>query len=104
MRLWPRSLQGQLLLAVAAALLLGQAINATLLYRAQAERREAALIHTVAFRLYGALRDDDEAALPRRFRRPPPDAMAPGPPGTREGMAPRILPGDQRLPEHEANL
>lgn len=104
MRLWPRSLQGQLLLAVAAALLLGQAINATLLYRAQAERREAALIHTVAFRLYGALRDDDEAAMPRRFRRPPPDAMAPGPPGTREGMAPRILPGDQRLPEHEANL
>ena len=32
-RLWPRSLQGQLLLAVACALLLAQAISAALLYR-----------------------------------------------------------------------
>ncbi len=103
MRLWPRSLQGQLLLAVAVALLLGQAINATLLYRAQAERREAALMSTVAFRLYGALRDDDEA-VPRRFRRPPPEAMAQAFPGTREPSAPAILPSDQRLHEQEQTL
>lgn len=103
MRLWPRSLQGQLLLAVAMALLLGQAINAMLLYRAQAERREAALMHTVAFRLYGALRDDDEA-VPRRFRRPPREAMAHALPGAREPAAPAILPDDQRLAEQEATL
>ncbi len=103
MRLWPRSLQGQLLLAVAMALLLGQAINATMLYRAQAERREAALMHTVAFRLYGALRDDDEA-VPRHFRRPPREAMAHALPGTRETAAPAILPEDQRLAEQETTL
>ncbi len=54
--LWPRSLQGQLLLAVALALLAAQGISATLLYRAQAERREATLVHAVALRLVGALR------------------------------------------------
>jgi len=103
MRLWPRSLQGQLLLAVAVALLLGQTINGVLLYRAQTERREAALIHTVAFRLYGALRDDDEA-VPRRFRRPPAEAIMQGLRGTREPAAPAILPSDQRLSEHEDDL
>ncbi|MFM6951258.1 MAG: ATP-binding protein [Novosphingobium sp.] len=104
MRLWPRSLQGQLLLAVALALLLGQTINGALLYRAQAERREAQLLHTVAFRLYGALRDDDDAELPRRFRRPPAEGMMPGLPGSHEGAAPRILPGDERLIEQEEDL
>lgn len=53
-RLWPRSLQGQLLLAVALALLLAQAIGAVLLYQAQDARREAALLHTAAFRLFAA--------------------------------------------------
>ncbi|MFM5950918.1 MAG: sensor histidine kinase [Novosphingobium sp.] len=56
--IWPRSLQGQLLLAIALALLLAQGISAVLLYRAQAERREAALIHTAALRLFGAARDE----------------------------------------------
>ncbi len=103
MRLWPRSLQGQLLLAVALALLLGQAINGVMLYRAQAERREAALMHTVAFRLYGALRDDDEVP-PHRFRRPPPEGLLRGMPGTREDVAPRVLPADERLAEQEEAL
>ena len=40
-----------MLLAVALALLLAQAIGAVLVYRAQAERREAALVHAAAFRL-----------------------------------------------------
>lgn len=103
MRLWPRSLQGQLLLAVALALLLGQTINGVMLYRAQAERREAALMHTVAFRLYGALRDDDEVP-PHRFRRPPPKGLLRGMPGTREDVAPRVLPADERLAEQEEAL
>lgn len=50
-RLWPRRLQSQLLLAIALALLLAQGISAGLIYRAQAERREAALIHNAALRL-----------------------------------------------------
>ena len=104
MRLWPRSLQGQLLLAGALALLLGQAINGVMLYRAQAERREAALMHTVAFRLYGALRDDDDEVPPHQFRRPPPEGLLRGMPGTREGVAPRVLPADERLAEQEDAL
>ena len=57
-RLWPRSLQGQLLLATALALLLAQGISAALLYRAQAERREMALVHTAALRLFAAGREE----------------------------------------------
>ncbi len=65
-RLWPRSLQGQLLLAIALALLLAQGISAVLLYRAQAERREAALVHTAALRLFSAARE--EGLVDGRFR------------------------------------
>ena len=50
---WPRSLQGQLLLAIALALLVAQGVSALLIYRAQAERREAALVSSAAFRLTG---------------------------------------------------
>ncbi len=64
--LWPRSLQGQLLLAVALALLLAQTISAVLLYRAQNERREAALIHTATIRLFAELREVSGSELPDR--------------------------------------
>ncbi len=67
LKLWPRSLQGQVLLAVALALLLVQGIGAALLYRAQAERREAALVHAAALRIFAAVRED--TGLPRRPRR-----------------------------------
>lgn len=55
--IWPKSLQGQLLLAVALALMLAQGISAVLLYRAQVERREAALVHAAAIRLFAANRE-----------------------------------------------
>jgi len=55
-RLWPHSLQGQMLLAIALALLVAQALSAALLWRAQHERREAALVNVAAFRLVGASR------------------------------------------------
>lgn len=74
-RLWPRSLQGQLLLAIAMALLLAQGISAVLLYRAQAERREAALVHTAALRLFTAAREEGLAG--GRFRHEGP-RMGPG--------------------------
>lgn len=68
-RLWPRSLHGQVLLALALALLLAQAVSSVLLYRSQLERRNEALVHTVAFRLFLAVR-----------RGPPgPSAMLPTP-------------------------
>ena len=53
MKLWPRSLQGQLLLAIALALLVAQGLSAALIYSAQAERREAAMVSAAAFRLTG---------------------------------------------------
>jgi signal transduction histidine kinase len=66
-RLWPRSLQGQLLLAIALALLVAQGISAALLYRTQAERREAALLNTAALRLFGTAREEGLTVLrPRR--------------------------------------
>ena len=49
---WPGSLQGQVLLALAAALLLAQVISGVLLYRVQAARREEGLVHSVAMRLF----------------------------------------------------
>ena len=57
-RLWPSSLTGQLMLTVALALLLAQTVSALLIYRAQTEMRDAALIHTAAFRLLWAARID----------------------------------------------
>lgn len=69
-RLLPRSLMGQMMLAVAVALLAAQTIGAVLAYRAGAERREAALLHSAAFRLLMTARDDDQERReePRRLR------------------------------------
>ena len=55
---WPRSLRGQLLMAIGLALLLAQGISAALLYRAQSDRREAALVHGAAMRLFAANHDE----------------------------------------------
>ena len=50
-RYLPRSLLGQMLLAVALALLVAQTLSAVLIYRADHQRREAALINSLAFQL-----------------------------------------------------
>ena len=50
-RFLPRSLLGQMLLAVALALLAAQTLSAVLIYRADHQRREAALISSLAFQL-----------------------------------------------------
>lgn len=98
-RFLPSSLRGQLLLAVAVALLLAQGISAALLYRAQTERREAALVHGAAMRLFAA--NHDEAML------------GPHPAGAYDAArqlkvehmtAPPLLPGDMRSPKAEAEL
>lgn len=59
-----------MLLAIALALLLAQGFGAVLLYRAQHERREAALVHLVAMRLFTTTRE---------FPPPPEDPPGPGP-------------------------
>jgi signal transduction histidine kinase len=93
--LWPRSLQGQMLLAIALALLVAQGLSAALIWRAQHERREAALVNTAAFRLVGGSRGD--VPPPRRPARPirPDDEGARGPRVLVEDRSPQ-LPGEVR--------
>lgn len=104
--LWPRSLQGQLLLAVAMALLLAQTISAVLLYRAQNDRREAALIHTATIRLFAAVREEGVMELPERRL---PERRDRGERAERQlkvehsDTAP-IAPGEARNPGAEAEL
>ena len=50
-RLWPRSLRGQVLLAVMLALLVAQAVSAALLLRATENRRDAAVLNAAALQL-----------------------------------------------------
>ena len=79
-RFLPKSLTGQVLLALAGALLLAQMISAVLLYKAQAEYGEEQLIHSLALRTSMALRHRDDAP-PQGPERPrgPPDDMPRGP-------------------------
>ena len=82
-RLWPKSLHGQMLMAIALALLLAQGFGAVLLYRAQHERREAALVHMTAMRLFTATREFPRDGLPGGDNDPGPkhrDPNAPPPP------------------------
>ncbi len=74
MRFWPKSLKGQMLLAIALALLLVQTFGAILLYRAQHDRREAGLIHSVAMRLFTATREYPASEPQTETGRKPDDA------------------------------
>lgn len=65
LRLWPNSLLGQMLLAVAAALLVAQFIAAALLLRAQDQRREIGAANALAFQLVAEPRFDYRQADPR---------------------------------------
>lgn len=99
---WPRRLQGQLLLAIALAVLLAQGISATLLYRAQAERREAGLVHTAAMRLFAA---GHEAGLFGGEMRHPVDLMGAHRQLRVQSQATSPLrPNDRRSPRGEEEL
>ncbi len=103
LRLWPRSLKGQMLLAVALALLLAQGFGALLLYRAQAERREVALIHTAAFRLLAATRG--EPFRPSRHMHHSPEFPdIPRSLRLDHGMQSPLREGEHRDPETERQL
>lgn len=107
-RLWPRSLQGQLLLAVAVALLLAQAIGAVLLYQARDARREAAVLHTAAFRLFAAQVPEQ----PRRIERARRGGRGPDGEMLRQSRGflnettqqSPLRNGEARLPEYEQDL
>lgn len=110
--LWPRSLQGQMLLAIAVALLVAQGISAVLIWRAQYERHINGLVNAAAFRLMG----DRMGPPPPLPGGPPPFARRRrGPPVDDGFRLPRPLrlmvsdrapgqPGDTRRPEIEAQL
>lgn len=58
LRLWPKSLLGQMLMAVAVALLVAQTISAVLLVLAQEQRRETGAANGLAFQLVSEPRFD----------------------------------------------
>lgn len=99
--LWPRSLQAQLLVAIALALLVGQAVSATLVWRAQHERGEAALVNMAAFRLLGGV-----GRAPDRMPVPPDEARGREPHALRLRVDPAApsAPGDERLNDAENEL
>ncbi|GGD60333.1 two-component sensor histidine kinase [Erythrobacter arachoides] len=57
LRIFPRSLQGQMLLAVALALLVAQVIAGVFLYRAATAHGEAEVVNTLAFQLIADVRN-----------------------------------------------
>ena len=91
-RLLPSSLLGQVMLVLAIGLLVAQTVSAVLLYRASEQRRETALVSSIAFRLIA------ETARPARSERRiaprRPGAMRqrePGPEGARPFRRPMRL-------------
>ncbi|MFM9937792.1 MAG: sensor histidine kinase [Novosphingobium sp.] len=88
-RWWPRSLQGQMLLAIALALLVAQGLSAALMWRMQHERHFAGLVNYAAFSLLG---QNPRAPLGPTAspRAPPPPLGSPQPLGFPSGEAPEI--------------
>ncbi len=106
MRLIPKSLLGQVMFALAAALLIAQGISAVLLYRAAAERRELAMMHAAAFQLVAGPRRGGE---PPDGHQPPPrhDRARPRLPRSlrySESAASPVRPGEARDAGREAAL
>lgn len=70
MRLWPKSLLGQMLLSVAVALLIAQGLSGLLLWRAEEQRRETGMLNAIAFRVIGG-----SEATSGQFATPPPPGL-----------------------------
>jgi signal transduction histidine kinase len=108
MRLWPKSLLGQVLLAVMAALLVAQAASAVLLVRAAENRRDGAMLNAAALQL--VRQQEPRHERPRRAeRRKFGDRTAflprlPRPLRVEWTQAPRLLPGERRLAGREEEL
>lgn len=102
-RFWPQSLMGQLLAAVAIALMFAQGFSSILLYRAQSERREAAVVHAAAFRLLSATRRENPGQNGPRLPRPP-EFDGPRSMRIEQSKSSPIAPGEKRDTEAEAEL
>jgi signal transduction histidine kinase len=102
-RFWPQSLMGQLLAAVAIALMFAQGFSSILLYRAQSERREAAVVHAAAFRLLSATRRENPAQNAHRMPRLP---EFDGPRSLRidQSKTSPLAPGEKRDTDAETEL
>jgi len=102
-RLWPSSLKGQVLLALALALLLAQTLAAILQYQVQLERRRDSQTHMLAFRFVNVWRGNATAAVGNAAAGNATDAafraLRPRP---EPGFAPQ--PQDRRLPTSENEL
>lgn len=107
MRLWPRSLSGQLMLVTAIALLVAQAINLTLLVRAQRSERIASVAAGAAAQIADTV-DRLALGLPVGVRGPRMQARAggeeadAGPPRRRRILVdsvPRFRPGMEDWPQ-----
>lgn len=104
-RLWPRSLQGQTLLAIALSLMVAQGLSAALMWRMQHERHFAGLVNYAAFSLlgrnpraqFGPLPPPDGEGPEIGFRMPRPLRVQ------EERRAPQMA-GDRRRPEIEHAL
>ena len=108
-RWWPRSLQGQMLLAIALALLVAQGLSAALMWRMQHERHFAGLVNYAAFSLLGQNPRAPIGPPPPSLGAPPDEAPEIGfrmPRPLRvaiESHAPQQT-GDRRRPEIEQAL
>lgn len=65
-RFLPKSLLGQVMLALTLGLLAAQAFSAVLLYRAAEQRRETMIAHSLAFRILSEQQRSDASALASR--------------------------------------
>lgn len=108
MRLWPRNLLGQTMLAVAIALLIAQAVSAVLLYRGSENRREAAILNAAAI---GLLLEPSQARGPglgQRLRQIEGNDQAgffrTRPMGSVIADASPLLPGEDNDPRWASNL
>lgn len=106
MRLWPKSLSGQLLLASALALLISHAIAGVMIYRVGADQREEALISAIAFRVIDSV--DRAAAMQLRGQMRPRLGQRQDRPRMRyrvlQSAESPVLPGEKQWPKRAKRL
>lgn len=105
LRLWPRSLQGQMLLAIALALMVAQGLSAALMWRMQHERHFAGMVNYAAFSLLGRNpRMQFGPPLPPNGEPPEIGLRMPRPLRVQEEPRAPQMAGDRRRPEIEDAL
>ncbi len=104
-RWWPRSLQGQMLLAIALALLVAQGLSAALMWRMQRERHFAGVVNYAAFSLLGRNpRAPIGPPIPPMGEAPEISFRMPRPLRVQEELRAPQQAGDRRRPEIEQAL